>query len=158
MVTASEVRTLEIFSKSDGVAQHTVTRLWAGRRGYRGSILCRGKKFFFLQTAQSKYGNQSFTQWIKGAVPVVSGRPKLKTNHLPQTGAEIKNSLSYTSYPPYDTTTRVSVRCRVEFIFYFFSYLRGISWPLQQGLPCAHKIYGACVFIFWHFLLSFIAR
>jgi len=41
--------------------------------------------------------NPAFTQWIKGAVPVVSKWPKLKANHLPHTGAGIKNSLSYTA-------------------------------------------------------------
>jgi len=120
MVTASEVWTLEIFSISDGIAQHTVTRLWAGRRRYRDSILWRGNRFFLIQTAQIKYGIQSFTQWIMRAVPVVSKRPKIKANHLPQTGAEIKNSLSYTTYPSYEVTTRWSIRRRVEFICYFF--------------------------------------
>jgi hypothetical protein len=65
-----------------------------------------GRDFSFFKQPRLNMEPSLLLDGKKGAVPVVSKRPKLKANHLPQTDADIKNSLSYTSYPSYDVTTR----------------------------------------------------
>jgi hypothetical protein len=64
--------------------------------------LLTGTDFFFATAPRLALGlTQLPSNWYRGLFPRSLKRPVREADHLPQSGAEIKNEWNYTSTPPY---------------------------------------------------------
>jgi hypothetical protein len=70
------------------------------KRGIRGLILGRGKKFSLLHSVRTSSGpTKPPLQWVQGALSSWVGGLGLEADYSPPYSAEAKNSWSYTSAP-----------------------------------------------------------
>jgi hypothetical protein len=78
----------------------------------------------FLFTTVSRPAQRSIQltiQWVPGALSLRVKRPEREADHSPQSSAEVKNTWSYISTPPYVFMAWCLVKHRDNFTFAFLT-------------------------------------
>jgi len=86
-----------------------------------GSIFDKGREFLPCRRIQTGSGpTKPPTKWVPGASSRAIKRLGRETAHSPPSSAEVKNSWSYTSIPPYVFVAWYSVKHRNSFFTFAF--------------------------------------
>jgi hypothetical protein len=104
---------------------YTYINLWAGRSDVRGSNPAGDREFFFYNTvSRTALGStQTPIQWVPGALSLEVKRPGREGDHSLRSNAQVKNTWSYTSTPPYTITAWFSVKAQGQLYLTLCTYL-----------------------------------